>query len=137
MTVDSTRAPAGATILTKSKPDAEIVIAWGRRAVASAIYSSLPFSDCPGKAYTPEEAEQIDIMDDAEKVIHDATATTPRGVEVQLWTALVHIEQDRDTEAAINIMDLDWFLMDETRFDWSTRLILAALKSLRAMGGAA
>jgi hypothetical protein len=27
--------------------------------------------------------------------------------------------------------------MDEERFDWSTRLILAALKSLRAMGGAA
>ena len=136
MGADSTRAPDGATTFT-NKEDAAILAAWGRRSVASAIYSGLPFTDCPNDVYTPEEREQVDIMDAAEEFIREARATTPRGVEVQLWTALVHIEQDRDTEAAINIMDLDWFLMDEGRFDWSTRLILAALKSLRAIGGAA
>jgi hypothetical protein len=120
-----------------SAADAHILAAWGRRSVASAIYSSLPFSDAPCVQYTPEEQVQVDIMDGAEETIHAATATSPQGAAIQLWTALVHIEQDRDTEAAINIMDLDWFLMDEERFDWSTRLILAALKSLRAMGGAA
>ncbi len=120
-----------------SAKDAAILEAWGRRSVASAIYSGLPFSDCPNAAYTPEEKAQIDIMDAAEKQICDATATTPQGVAIQLWTALAHIEQDREPESAINIMDLDWFLLDETRFDWSVRLILAALKSLRAMGGEA
>jgi hypothetical protein len=136
MGADSTLAPAGATNLT-TKDDADILAAWGRRSVASAIYSCLPFSDCPSKEYTPEEAEQVDIMDAAEEAIHEATAITPRGAAIQLWTALSHIEQNKDDEAAINIMDLDWFLMDEERFDWPTRLILAAIKSLRAMGGAA
>jgi hypothetical protein len=125
------------TSTTAPAPDAAILAAWGHRSVASAIYSGLPFSDCPNAAYTPEEKEQVDIMDAAEEVIRAAVATTPQGVAVQLWTALAHIEQDRDPETAINIMDLDWFLLDEGRFDWSTRLILAALKSLRAMGGAA
>ncbi|MBL9066452.1 MAG: hypothetical protein JNN10_09185 [Sphingopyxis sp.] len=129
MTIDtSTTAPA---------PDGAILEAWGRRSVASAIYASLPFSDCPNAAYTPEEKAQIDIMDAAENLICAATATTPQGVAIQLWTALAHVEQDREPEAAINIMDLDWFLLDETRFDWNVRLILAALKSLRAIGGAA
>lgn len=116
-----------------TKPDAAILAAWGRRSVASAIYSGLPFTECPTEIYTPEEAEQVDIMDAAEEEICAATATTPRGVEVQLWTALAHIEQDRDDESAINIMDLDWFLMKEVDYDWSTRPILAALRSLRAM----
>lgn len=120
-----------------SHPDADILAAWGRRSVASAIYSGLPFSDCPNTAYTPEEQAQVEIMDAAEEAIRAVAATTPRGVEIQLWTALVHIEQTQDAEAAINIMDLDWFLMDEERFDWPVRLILAALKSLRAIGGAA
>lgn len=132
----STTAPEGATALT-TKADAAILAAWGRRSVASAIYGGLPFSECPNEAYTPEEAEQVGIMDAAEEEIRAATATTPRGVEVQLWTALAHIEQQREADAAINIMDLDWFLIDEGAWDWNTRLILAALKSLRAMGVAA
>lgn len=136
MNVDSTRAPEGATTFT-TNTDAAILAAWGRRSVASAIYSGLPFSECPNAAYTPEECEQVDVMDAAEIAICEATATTARGVEIQLWTALAHIEMDRDAEAAINIMDLDWFMMDEGRFDWNVRLILSALRSLRAMGGAA
>lgn len=136
MTTDSIGVPAGATTLTKND-DAEILAAWGRRSVACAIYGTLPFSDCPKVEYTPEERAQIDIMDAAEIMVCDATATTPQGVAVQLWTALAHIEQSVEAEAAINIMDLDWFLADETRFDWNVRLILAAIRSLRAMGGAA
>jgi hypothetical protein len=123
--------------IAPAKDDAEILAAWGRRSVACAIYSGLPFTECPSEVYTPEEQEQVNIMDAAEAAIHEATATTPQGAAIQLWTALAHIEQDRTAEAAINIMDLDWFLIDETRFDWNVRLILAALRSLRAMGGAA
>jgi hypothetical protein len=120
-----------------TKDDADILAAWGRRSLAHASYVMLPFSDCPSAAYTPEEREQVEIMDAAEIAIREAVATTPRGVSIQLWTALAHIEQDRDTETALNIMDLDWFLIDEGRFDWNVRLIIAALKSLRAMGGVA
>lgn len=130
MNIHSTSAPEG-------KADADILAAWGRRSVASAIYATLPFSECPNAAYTPEEKAQVDVINAAEILICDATATSLGGVAIQLWTALAHIEQSRDGEAAINIMDLDWFLEDETRFDWDVRLILAALKSLRAMDGAA
>ncbi|MGR4893326.1 hypothetical protein ACIPPQ_20060 [Sphingopyxis sp. LARHCG72] len=136
MGADSTRAPDGATVLTKDKPDADILAAWGRRSAACAIYGTLPFSECPKTQYTPEEQTQIDAMDTAEIQICKATSSTPQGVAVQLWTALAHIEQTREAETAINIMDLDWFFIDETQFDWSVRLILAALRSLRAMGGA-
>jgi hypothetical protein len=124
-------------IAAPARPDADILAAWGRRSVANAIYGTLPFSACPGEAYTPEEKEQVDIIDAAEELIHASTAVTPRGAAIQLWTALAHIEQTREAEVAINIMDLDWFLIDETRFDWPVRLILSTLKSLRAMGGAA
>lgn len=123
--------------IAPAKDDAAILAAWGRRSVACAIYATLPFSDCPKVEYTPEEQAQIDIMDAAEILICEATATTPQGAAIQLWTALAHIEQDTHAEAAINIMDLDWFLRDETQFDWNVRLILAALRSLRAIGGAA
>jgi hypothetical protein len=128
---------APATTSPVVHPDADILAAWGRRSVASAIYNSLPFTSCPSEVYTPEEREQVDIMDAAEAVIHDGIATTPQGAAIQLWTALAHIEQTHEAEAAINIMDLDWFLIDEARFDWPVRLILSTLKSLRAMGGAA
>lgn len=119
---------------TTPHPDAAILAAWGRRSVASAIYNGLAFSNCLDGRYTPEEQIQIDTMDQAEIVICEADAQTPGAVAIQLWTALSHIEQDADADAAVNIMDLDWFLMDETRFDWPTRLILSALRSLRAMG---
>ena len=131
-----TTAPDGATGFTK-RADADIIAAWGGRSVACAIYGTLPFSDSPKVEYTPEEQTQLDIMDAAEILICEATATIPQGVAIQLWTALAHIEQDTESEAAINIMDLDWFMTDETRFDWPVRLILSALRSLRAMGGEA
>lgn len=117
--------------------DASLIAAWGRRAVASATFATLPFSDCPQTAYTPEEQAQLDIIDEAEIVINDATAMTPQGVAIQIWVGLAHHLTDRDAEAAVNLMDLDWFLADETRFDWNERLFIAALRSLRAMCGAA
>lgn len=128
---------APTSTIAPAKDDAAILAAWGRRSVACAIYGTLPFSDCPKVAYTPEEQTQIDIMDAAEILICEATATSPQGAAVQLWTALAHIEQDTHAEVAINIMDLDWFMADEARFDWPVRLILSALRSLRAMGGEA
>lgn len=116
--------------------DAEILAAWSRRSVACEIYSDLPLSGCLNNVYTPEERAQIDIMDAAELLIQKTDASTAAGVAIQLWTALAYIEQDRDAEVAINAMNLDWFLSDEPRFDWNVRLILAALRSLRAMGEA-
>ena len=114
-------------------PDADIITAWGRRSVASAIYAALPYSDCPEGAYTPDEQAQLDIIDEAEAVINAATALTTQGVAVQVWVGLAHMLTDKEADAAIDMMDLDWFLADEARFDWQVRLCLAALRSLREM----
>ncbi|PKQ00805.1 MAG: hypothetical protein CVT74_02315 [Alphaproteobacteria bacterium HGW-Alphaproteobacteria-13] len=133
-TLHSESVPATAVA---TNPDADILAAWGRRSVAYAIYNGLPHCDEPGTPYTPEEQAQLDIVDEAEAVINTATAATPQGVAIQLWTGLAHILTNREEEQAINIADLDWFLMDETRFDWGERLILSGIRSLRAMQGSA
>lgn len=127
---------ARAIISPHANADDAILAAWGRRSVAHAIYNVLPFKD-EGEGYTAEEQVHIDTIDEAEGVIRNAIATTSRGVEIQLWVAFNHMVSKREDDEAVNIMDLDWFLMDETRFEWPERLIIAALKSLRAMGGAA
>lgn len=139
MTVDSTRAPAGATTLTKDKPDEELVIAWGRRSIAYALYDAGPMDDEPG--YNPNhDHEQLTIVDSAENEIRKLVATTPLGVEIQLWTALFHTEvtDKRPDSDAANVMDLDHFMAKESDWDWKDRLILAAIRSLRTMqlGGA-
>ena len=133
----STIAPAkGAQQQGHEKPDAAILAAWGRRSVAHAIYNTLPFKD-EGEGYTAEEQVHIDIIDEAEGVICDAIATTPRGVEMQLWVAFNHMVTKREDDEAVNIMDLDWFLAKIDDFDWQEQLILAALRSLRAQNGGA
>jgi hypothetical protein len=116
-----------------NKTDAAILAAFGRWSVASALYGAAPVSICPKSAETPEEAAQTAIIDAAEAEVLAAVATTPLGVEIQLWMALCHIETDREAGNAIEIMDIDWFLLDEGRWDWNVRLILSAIRSLRAM----
>ena len=134
MTVDSTRAPAGATVLTKDKPDADLIGAWGRRSIALATFIGLPSVGEKGHDRAAEEAE-LAIVDAAEKEICSAVATTTFGVEVQLWTAFFHadvVTKPGDDEAA-NVMDIDHFIPKEADFEWRDRLILAALRSLRGL----
>jgi len=132
MEADSTRAPAGATTLT-TKDDAAIMSAWGRRSIAYALYSSAD--------HDSDDLQPLTIVDTAENEIRRAVASTPLGVEIQLWTALFHSDfaLTNADAAALNIMDLDHFTAREGDWDWKDRLILAALNSLRSMraGGAA
>ncbi len=119
-------------------PDAAILAAWDRYQTARSIYDGLPFGEgLPLGSYTPEEQEQWDIIDAAEAVIKNNIATTPAGVEVQLWVSLEHSLSGRSDEQAARDRNIDYFLADEGRFDWTDRLVIAAIRSLRAMGGAA
>lgn len=125
------------TAASPAKPDATILDAWERHKAARATYETLPVSDDPDLTYTPDEQAQWDIIDATEDTIRANVATTPQGVEVQLWVALGHLLTDaRDCEAALR-GDIAYFSRDDTEFDWIDRLILSAIRSLRAMGGAA
>lgn len=133
MKADSISAPNGATTLS-TNDDAAIIAAWERHKAAHAVYAALPFGDgLPLGSYTPEEQEQWDVIDAAEAVIKDNVATTPAGIEIQLWVSLAHNLSDQVDEQAAHDRDLDYFLADEGRFDWTDRLVIAAIRSLRAM----
>lgn len=137
MGINSTPAPDGATTLS-TKDDAAIIAAWMRHKAAHAVYAALPFGEAlPLGSYTPEEQQQWDMIDAAEAVIKNNIATTPAGVEIQLWVSLAHSLTDRSDEQAARDRNLAYFLADEGRFDWTDRLVIAAIRSLRAMGGAA
>lgn len=117
--------------------DAAILAAWERYRVARSNYDALPFSDCPNGSYTPAEREQINAMDAAEKELQASVAETPQGIEPVLWLALMQMVSSRSDEGAALRTDLSYFLDNETAHDWNVRLIVAAIRSLRKMGGAA
>lgn len=126
------------TTATPAKDDAAIIAAWERHKAAHGVYAKLPFGDgLPVGSYTPAEQEQWDVIDAAEATIKDTIATTHEGVEIQLWVSLAHSLTARPDEQAARDRNLDYFLADEGRFDWTDRLVIAAIRSLRAMGGAA
>lgn len=120
-----------------NEPDAAILEAWERRKAASRAYNALPFEeyvDIEG-AYSPEEKEVLAIIDAAEEEIRSSIATTPRGVAIQLWVALHHLVTSREDDAAANEADLDYFERQGDQADWNARMLVAAIKSLQAMGG--
>lgn len=104
---------------------------------ARAVYDALPHGDCPSGAYTPAEQAQWDEMDAAEAIVHKAIASTPKGVELKLWLALGHTLTSREDDKAARDGNLAYFDAQDDHFDWNARLILSAIRSLRAMGGEA
>lgn len=129
----STGAPDGATMFTNN--DDPVVLAWGRRAAAFAKLPELRPED-DNDDYTPAEQEQWDIIDAAEKVMQSSVATSSQGAEVQLWVNLYYLFLDNEQVEATHRRDIDWFTARDEQFDWSERMVLASIRSLRAMGGA-
>ena len=134
MKADSTRAPDGATTFTNN--DAVITAAWDRREAAFAAVRAMPDDPATG-GETDEQSEQWAIIDAAEAEIRSSVATTARGAEIQLWCAAVYQFDDAEDEAPCYRGDLDYFVAQGDKRDWSDRLLIATLQSLRAMGGAA
>ena len=135
MKADSTGAPDRATAFTTNN-DAAILAAWDRRNLAYAAYQKLAKESGDGD-YTPSEQAQWDLIDMAELLIRSVVAKTPRGVEIQIWCALHHELTDSEQVKASRCGDLDWFREHDDEMDWCHKLLLTAIYSLRAMGGAA
>lgn len=109
--------------------DSAILAAWERRVAAHSMITA-------GEVGASDDAADPHwaIVDECDKLIHSTVAQTPRGIEVQIWTALhnssayVKVE-----EQAILAMDLDYVSEHVKDFDWDARAMIAAIRSLRAM----
>ena len=113
--------------------DAEIIAAWRSRKAAYARYNALPYAE-DDNTYTPEESACWATIDRAEETIRSTVASTPRGTAVQLWVAFQHGLTQRADDEAAQSANLAYFT-DDSRFDWTDKVALAALRSLAAQGG--
>lgn len=132
MKPDSTTAPAGATALTTK--DADLLDAFERRAKA---FSELLALKEDGPTTIADEERLWDEINMSEGAIAIWQAETPRGVEAQLWTALAHLVGEAEQDARTYRGDLAYFNAIKTDLDWPAKIVLAAINSLRALGGAA
>lgn len=108
--------------------DAEIIAAWKRRNEALAVYNIPRDRDD-----TPEETVLINLASEQEHIIQVALASTLRGAQIQLWAALENAMVDvADCDATLR-EDVEYFAVNESKFDWPLRLMISALRSLRAM----
>lgn len=131
----SSRAPDGATALS-TNGDTAIIAAFERRAAAFTTLDGLPDPATTG-AGSPEQEAQWAIIDAAEAEICASVATTARGAELQLWTTAVYQFDAAEDEGPCFHANLDHFTAQGDKLDWKDRLFIAALQSLRAMGGGA
>ncbi len=134
MAINSTSAPESATTLSTN--DAAIIAAWDRRAAAFAELRGAPDPATTGTG-TDEQNALWAIIDVAEAEICTSVASTARGAELQLWTASTYLFDSAEDEPPCYRADLAYFTEQADRRDWKDRLVIAALRSLRAQGGAA
>lgn len=128
-------AAAAAAIPPSYGADATILAAWERRHAAFKRWNALPAETAVPIGLSPEEAACQAIIDEAEEAIRSAVAKTPRGAELQLWLALYHSTSGGvDHDDAINRADLARLERNDSALDLHARAMLAAIRSLRAMG---
>ena len=120
----------GSAVAPTAAPDAAIEAAWiKRQEIYAAFLDDENWEDAASTRYW-------NAIDEQEEIIRRCVATTPRGVLIQLWCALYHSsavysqEQDR----AVTRADFDAVESMDGNMDWSDRLLLASLRSLKAMG---
>lgn len=82
-----------------------------------------------------EAAEQLhwQIVDSEEEVIRVTQGGTARSAEVKLWLSFLHSIRTRSEDANAIAEDVDALSADEGELDWNARLVLAAIRDLRAM----
>lgn len=81
------------------------------------------------------EQAAIDLICAEEERIRAATATTPKGVEIQLWAFMENSTNALQDNDAIQRGDIQHFVDKEGDFDWEVRMVIAAIASLQAMHG--
>lgn len=133
MDADSTRAPHGATALTTTD-DADIIAAWERFAANRIAVGELRDDD---PDYLEREDRLWTAIGNDEALIGKTVAKTVVGAEIQLWCILSHEVSGWANELAVFRRDVEHLDRIDSDLDWITRLALQAIRSLRAIGGAA
>jgi len=112
--------------------DAQIIAAWDRRVAAYRTYNSTPVSDV-----NDDGADELfwPVVDQCDALIHNTTASTALGVEIQIWVGLHNSAAwTSPQENAFLARDLAFMEEHEAEFDWNVLPVIAAIRSLRAMG---
>ena len=110
-----------------ASPDYAIEAAWERRQTAYAAYQDADDLN--------EEQRFWSVVDEAEEVIRSSIALTGRGVLIQLWCSLYHSTAclSAKQDAVVTRGDFDALDAEDGALDWSARMMLAAMRSLKAM----
>lgn len=116
-----------------ANPDAALIAAWERRVQACGALDAIPQHASP-TVISAQERRLCAIIDAAETEIEAATALTPRGAEIQLWTALDHGICEDNQGRMLGWRGLQALGERPTDLDWDVRLVVAALRSLKAQG---
>ena len=114
---------------TWSGDDRVITEAFAKWQAAHRERSALP----DGKDIDEQERPFWNISDAAEELIRSTDATTPAGIAAKLWIALEHEMALQADSRLARAADVSAFA-DDSGQDWTVRLILSALRSLKAMG---
>jgi hypothetical protein len=113
--------------------DSGLIAAWDFYRAARGVLAALPDSGFPARPQSTAEEMQYRRMDIAEDLIMHTQASTPAGVEVKLWLALVHNLDGVEANDAAMRCDLEC-LLQYPGIDWAERMILSAISSLHCQG---
>lgn len=124
------------TALPDPHPDSVILSAWERWKETSALYNSAPFSS-EASTETAEEEALCAAMDAQEREILGTVAVSPRGAAIQLLCSMLYSADCGTAELHGKIVaeDIAFLTSVEDDFDHQTRMVLAALRSLKMMKG--
>lgn len=116
--------------------DAVILDAWANRKAAYRALDAIP-EDRRSECGTPSPTEQSlwSAIARAEKTIVESNATTPAGIEAQLWTGLHHAIAGPEFHEgqAVCFGDLERLEGMLDRLDEGQRMILSSIRALRSL----
>jgi hypothetical protein len=114
--------------------DGEIRKAWARWRDKHKQLQALPaLPALAGELYSAKEQRLWKDIAAAEEAIRSRIATSPHGVAIQLYVALMYQGEGHLHEQALIEGDFDPLDVSDKGLDWGTRMTLAALRSLEAM----
>jgi len=115
-----------------TQPDVEILAAWDKWKATHQRLEAMEPEELTGESAA--EAAIWREIDAAEIAIRNATATTPRGIEIQCLIALEHSVRRRPEQLALLAEDLPALRVLSEEWDWTAQMLFAAVLSAHVMG---
>ena len=118
--------------------DAAILAARERHRAAYATMASLdPIQRFDAGSASTEELRLLRQINEAEEILAASVATTPSGIQAQFWAGLFRTLEcaEADKGRALLFGDLEYLEGLGNELDWNIRLMIAGLRSLRAIDG--